>query len=275
MSDIVVSYTLFYATHIQGTGGAIHLDSANSLTITHSIFSTLSSSSYGGAVYSNCITCLLSFSSFFSCYSNNIQQSQTDNIYGNAMYQIGSQTNLSYNEFHKCGPDSKSGDSSISCSSAVNCENQNATYNYGYGGSSGMSCRSFSLDSTVKYLNVIYAFDSTAIECCFNLFVSLSNFVNTQSLGWSIIYESTDYLMELNKCVFINSKSVFANNGRKYYITDCLSDYSFASLPKTNNLETIDLKIIIHHNLFPERTINHFRVRKYHITLLFIFINSC
>ena len=271
MSEIVVSYTFFYATHSEGFGGVLKIGSIVSLTIAHSVFSTISSTSYGGAVYSTSQTCSLSFSSFFSCYSS--QSTSRDNIYGNAVFHNGTNSHISHNEFHKCGPDSKTGDSSISCISVVSCEYQNATHNHGIGGSSGMSCRATSSENFVKYLNVVNAYDYTAIECCSKLLVTFSNFLNTSNLVWAVIYQAGINMMEFDTCVFINSPDKFSYNNRPCKFTNCRSDKTFESMTSTNNVETLDIQITIIHKLFPEKTHNFWIMRKHNFFLFFILIN--
>ena len=273
MKSVNVIDSFFYSLTKIGSGGAIEIvNDVNDLNIKSSFFASISSTEYAGAVYASIDDSQLYYTSFIGCFSTN----HVNNMFGNAVYLKKGNSILYSNSFDHCGPTSNCADSSISCETISTVTYHNGTSNYGIEGSSGFSSRAITEGSSVKYMIVCNGHDSSAIECIVKLEILLSNFINNTSLS-SIIWVDRDDIMTLNQCIFKQCCSTFSNLGRRYFILNCTSDKSFASITSTNIVETLPFTVFIPILDFKKKKLTcelNFNIKKFLSIILksFIFI---
>ena len=249
MSVRVVS-AYFVDIYKDGNGGAIEV-SGKLLLVSFCFFTNLSVSTHGGSISCNNSYCKIKKSCFYRSYST---KHKNDAGFGNAIFANKHEIVCDNINIRKCGPSADLGsDSSFKTSNCLNkIENYNASCNYGLGGASGISIIGAIEVSSIRFMNVVDAFDSSAIESSKIYYVNNSNFINTKGCLRSFLWESANNQISFDTCIFIQSKSPFSSihtitsNTIEYSAVNCIADESIDMItyqinPKTNY---ITIKII-------------------------------
>ena len=214
----------------EGSGGAINIQrDDDNVIIKNCFFMNNSATEHGGSFLLDVKTSNLKNNMFIECFSSK----KTDNYFGNAGVFNSGKAIIEHATTYKCGPsDTKCSDSAIKCNCPADAKYINATKNHGVSGASSFSITIDINDSLVKFLNVVEPYDNAAIECRNDIDVFYSNFINTTSARYYILYASKGKY-KFNTCFFINAKSPFANRNGCWEATDCQSDISIASMDLT------------------------------------------
>ena len=243
MSVRVIS-AYFVDIYKDGSGGAIAV-SDKQLLVSFSFFTNMSASLHGGSIFCNNSYCTIKKTCFYRSYSTKHEDNAGR---GNAIYFTKYKITCDNINTRRCGPSSDLG-----CDSAIiliDClvknENYNASSNYGIGGTAGISVMSNVDDSFVKFMNVVDAYDSSAIESSRIYNVYYSNFINTKGCLRSFLWESGDNQINFVSCIFIQTHSTFSSWDRKYSAENCVSDESISLITYQENPKTnfITIKII-------------------------------